>query len=72
MQTGSKVKHMTNQDIMRIAMQQQATDLSCNTDDFLLTENKVVISEANSKARSYLKTPVFCNFASFGNKNMYS
>jgi hypothetical protein len=58
---------MDNNDILRIAMQQQSIDLSCKPEDFRLTENKVVISEANPKARSYLTLPVFCNFASFGN-----
>jgi GNAT superfamily N-acetyltransferase len=63
---------MNNQDILRIAMEQQAIDLSCTPEDFLLTENKVVISRENPKARSYLTLPVFCNFASFGNNMVAS
>lgn len=58
---------MDNEKILRIAMEQQAIDLSCAPEDFCLTENKVVISKENPKARSYLKLPVYCNLASFGN-----
>jgi GNAT superfamily N-acetyltransferase len=58
---------MNNQELLRIAMEQQAIDLSCAPEDFLSTENKVVVSRENPKARSYLTLPVFCNFASFGN-----
>ena len=60
-------REMDNSDVLRIAMQQQAIDLSCTQEDFYLNENKVVISKENPKARSYLKLPVYCNLASFGN-----
>lgn len=34
---------MTNEEIMDIAMTQSAIDSSCNKEDFLKTENKVVV-----------------------------
>jgi hypothetical protein len=48
-------------------MQQQAIDYSCEPEDFCQSENKVVLSKANPKARAYLKLPFFCAFTSFGN-----
>jgi RimJ/RimL family protein N-acetyltransferase len=36
---------MTNQDILRIALEQQAIDNSCSPEDFLKNENVVVISK---------------------------
>lgn len=58
---------MDNEKILQMAMQQQAIDFNCLPEDFYLKENKVVISKENSKAKSYLKLPLFCNLASFGN-----
>ena len=58
---------MNNKEILQIAMQQQAIDFGCAPEDFCLTENKVVISKENPKARRYLKLPLFCALASFGN-----
>lgn len=58
---------MDNDKILQIAMQQQAIDFNCLPEDFCLNENKVVISNENPNARSYLKLPFFCALASFGN-----
>lgn len=58
---------MTNQNILNIAMQQSAFDLNCNKEDFTKTENVVVISSNNKKARKYLELPFFCNLVSYGN-----
>jgi len=49
---------MTNQEIFQIALQQSAYDCNCNAEDFLLSENKVVLSQANEKARAYLPLPL--------------
>jgi GNAT superfamily N-acetyltransferase len=57
---------MTNQDILRIALEQQAIDNSCSPEDFLKDENVVVISRPHEKARRYLKLPLFCDLVSYG------
>ncbi len=58
---------MTNQEILQIALQQSAYDCNCKADDFLSTENKVVLSQANEKARAYLPLPLECDLVSYGN-----
>lgn len=40
---------MTNQEILQIALQQSAYDCNCNPEDFLATENKIVLSQKNEK-----------------------
>lgn len=58
---------MTNQDILNIAMKQSAIDCSCNAEDFLSTENKVVYSKEHPSARKYLVLPFYCDLISYGN-----
>lgn len=58
---------MNNQDILSIALTQSAYDLSCQPEDFLKSENVVVISKENHYARKYLKLPFECQIASYGN-----
>jgi GNAT superfamily N-acetyltransferase len=58
---------MDNKKILQIAMQQQAIDYNCAPDDFCSSENVVVISNENPKARAYLELPFFCALTSFGN-----
>ena len=58
---------MTNQDILKIAMRQSAYDSGCSPDDFLSSENKVVISRKNKNARKYLELPFYCDLTSYGN-----
>lgn len=58
---------MTNREILDIAMAQSAIDLNCNSDDFMSTENKIVLSGTNPMARSYLELPFACNLVSYGN-----
>lgn len=58
---------MTNKDLWRIAMEQSAIDLNCKPEDFLSTENKIVLSESNPRARRYLEFPFACNLVSYGN-----
>lgn len=57
---------MTNQEIFQIALQQSAYDCNCKAEDFLSTENKVVISKKNEKARAYLPLPFECDLVSYG------
>lgn len=57
---------MTNQELMRIAMEQSAVDLNCDPADFLSAENKVVPSCKREGARKYLELPFSCNLVSYG------
>ena len=45
---------MTNEEIMQIALRQQAHDMSCRPEDFGADHNIVVISQKNERARKYL------------------
>lgn len=58
---------MTNQEILQIALQQSAYDSNCAPEDFLKTENIVVLSKENSRARKYLSLPLSCDLVSYGN-----
>ena len=58
---------MTNQEILQIALQQSAYDCNCNAEDFLSTENKIVLSQKNDKARVYMPLPLECDLVSYGN-----
>lgn len=58
---------MTNQEIMRIAMEQSARDLNCRAEDFMRSENVIVKSNIGPEARRYYKEPVPCNLVSYGN-----
>lgn len=57
---------MTNQEILRIAMEQSAIDAGCCPEDFLKTENVVVLSKSHPDARRYLELPFACNLISYG------
>lgn len=61
-----KGANMTNQDILRIAMQQSAIDSSCCADDFLRQQNKIVISRNHAGARKYLSLPFDCDLTTYG------
>lgn len=58
---------MTNHEILQIALRQSAFDCNCSAEDFLSTENKIVLSQKNEKARAYLPLPFECDFVSYGN-----
>lgn len=58
---------MTNQEILQIALRQSAFDCNCSPEDFLSSENKIVLSEKNEKARAYLPLPFECDLVSYGN-----
>lgn len=57
---------MTNDEILKIALQQSAVDFSCTPEDFLKTENKVVLSVDSQEASSYQRLPFDCALASYG------
>ena len=58
---------MTNQEILKIAMAQSATDLCAEPADFEKNENVIVTSCENDGARRYLKLPFSCQLVSYGN-----
>nr|WP_271716118.1 GNAT family N-acetyltransferase [Anaeromicropila herbilytica] len=58
---------MTNKEMLQIAMQQSAIDMSCNKEDYEKKENVVVISKNHPEGRKYLELPFYCNLASYGN-----
>ena len=58
---------MTNQEIWQIALKQSAYDSNCVPEDFMKTENIVVLSKENPHARRYLKLPLSCDLVSYGN-----
>jgi GNAT superfamily N-acetyltransferase len=58
---------MTNQEILRIAMEQSAADLGARANDFTREQNVIVLSKENEGARKYLKLPFSCQLVSYGN-----
>lgn len=52
---------MTNEEILRIAMEQSAVDANCLAEDFVKTENKIVYSKERPDARRYLELPLACH-----------
>lgn len=58
---------MTNEEILRIALQQSAYDCNCEPEDFLKDKNKVVLSRMDDRARKYLPLPFACDLVSYGN-----
>ena len=63
---------MTNSEILKIAMEQSARDLCAMAEDFIKSENVVVLSEDNSEARKYLTLPFSCQIVSYGNNAVAS
>lgn len=57
----------SNQEIIKIAMQQSARDINAQYTDFLKETNVIVRSEVGSSARKYYKEPITCNLVSYGN-----
>ena len=52
---------LTNQQILKIAMEQSAADLCCKPSDFLAEKNVIVHSGKSPEGRKYLELPFFCN-----------
>lgn len=61
------MKEMTNQEILKIAMNQSALDNHCKPEDFLSNEHVIVPSCIGENARKYYKEPIACNLVSYGN-----
>ena len=56
----------TNEEILKIAMEQSARDLCAVADDFLKDGNTVVISRESEGARKYLTLPFTCQIVTYG------
>ena len=65
-------RNMTNKEILKIAMEQSAIDLGANAFDFEKSQNVIVLSKTNDKARKYLKLPFSCQLVSYGNNAVAS
>ena len=63
---------MTNKEILKIAMEQSARDLSAEAKDFEREENVVVLSMENAAARKYLQLPFSCQIVSYGSNAVAS
>ena len=57
---------MTNKQILQIAMEQSAMDISCKVEDFLKNSPVVVNYNAGPSAKKYYKEPRACIFVSYG------
>ena len=57
---------LDNREILRIAMEQSAIDLGARAEDFTKSENTVVESVTDERARRYLKLPFSCQIVSYG------
>lgn len=57
---------MTYQEILAVARAQSAIDLGCAPEDFTRTENVIVHSRADSRARRYLTLPFSCQLVTYG------
>lgn len=56
----------TNQEILQVAMEQSAVDAGCRPEYFQGSENRVVESVCDPRARRYLTLPFDCNLISYG------
>ena len=57
---------MTNEEILKIALEQSAIDLGCSAADLISGKNKIVISKQSSAARKYLQLPFDCDLVYYG------
>lgn len=57
---------MTNDDILKIAMEQSAFDANCQSSDFMADYNVIVYSKKNPEARKYIELPFICDLISYG------
>ena len=58
---------ISNEEILRVAVEQSAIDSNCKWEDFFKKENVIVTSVANPAARRYLKLPHVCDLTTYGN-----
>lgn len=59
--------HMTNREMLEIAMKQSAEDIGCGAEDFLAEKNVVASLRPGKNARKYLTEPISCHLVSYGN-----
>lgn len=57
---------MTQEELFAVALRQSAVDCGCAPEDFLKSENTVVLSRPHPDARRYLSLPLPCDLVSYG------
>lgn len=57
---------MTNEEIFKIALKQSGHDFGCGPEEFLKSENKILISKKDERARKYLPLPFRCDMVTYG------
>ena len=57
---------MTNERMLRIAMEQSAKDLGCGAEDFLRSESVAVPYAPAPDAKKYYRQPIACDLVSYG------
>ena len=57
---------MRNETVLRIALEQSATDLGCTPEDFMKSGNVLVPFRLGGDARKYYKEPIGCTLVSYG------
>lgn len=57
---------MTREQIRNTALRQSAIDLGCEAGDFLKSENVIVLSRKDERARKYGELPFSCDLVSCG------
>ena len=62
-----KMNSITNEYILKVAMEQSAKDIGCKMEDLLTNENRVVPFQLGEKAKKYYELPIIANFISYGN-----
>ncbi len=58
---------ISNQEILKIAMDQSAADIGCRAEDFLADTNVLVPYRPGPAVKKYYQQPIAANFISYGN-----
>ena len=58
---------MTNEYMLKVAMEQSAIDIGCEAADFCKDKNVVVPFKLGKKSKKYYTPHIACNFISYGN-----
>lgn len=62
----------TNEEIVKIALEQSAIDTNCRVENFLSNKNMVVSFKLRDKTKVYYEEPIAANFVSYGNNVVVS
>ena len=62
----------TNEEIIKIALEQSAMDTNCRVENFFGNKNMVVPFKLRDKSKVYYEEPIAANFVSYGNNVVIS